>query len=548
MIRLINNDATQELAEAPRETSLLRPPAPNPTTAVSLENIHDERRGSLPPSAAVSPVLTVFHDEDDEEEGDAAFLLSSLITNSALSEPLLVEEDLPGFEAAFASATPTEFTTEKTQYFLLSSGGKPIYLYHGTNEQITSYMGIIQTLTAFYQDDELDCLQSLTTANGVTFTLLNQSPVILMAVSSTGDSLEVLARQLHFLYSFILSIFTKPFLTRSFALRANFNLQNHLTPRDVRALTLLCDTFTNRTEASLPFLTSSVEYFYLKRSVRLRLNEALLALKDLRLSEDPTDPNNILYGLLVAPHGKLISILRPRNRSLHTTDLQLLFKMVFGLDTRATDDAQEEFWVPICLPKFNASGFLHAYIRYLRVDNRPVVVILLSASKHAFFEMKQYATHLVTRLAHPKIAPGLGEALRIAQEGLSSALVHNSNVLHFLYLSKKHLQHLSSRFPQSQPLRHTIARFYHALKAALDAEVSSPTEDGTRLVFKKWQCGKEHMVGFGLANASFEIYALVPHTHGGGVRKDLIMHNVMGIVQWCDRNEERLFVVHGAVF
>jgi hypothetical protein len=44
-----------------------------------------------------------------------------------------------------------------------------------------------------------------------------------------------------------------------------------------------------------------------------------------------------------------------------------------------------EHWIPLCLPKFNAKGFLHAYIW---AQDR-VAVILISANKNAFFSMRQ---------------------------------------------------------------------------------------------------------------------------------------------------------------
>lgn len=40
-----------------------------------------------------------------------------------------------------------------------------------------------------------------------------------------------------------------------------------------------------------------------------------------------------------------------------------------------------ETWLPICLPKFNPAGFVHAYISFVRED---VGLVFISADRDAF--------------------------------------------------------------------------------------------------------------------------------------------------------------------
>jgi hypothetical protein len=40
-----------------------------------------------------------------------------------------------------------------------------------------------------------------------------------------------------------------------------------------------------------------------------------------------------------------------------------------------------ETWLPICLPKFNPAGFVHAYISFVRTD---VGLVFISADRDAF--------------------------------------------------------------------------------------------------------------------------------------------------------------------
>jgi vacuolar fusion protein MON1 len=61
--------------------------------------------------------------------------------------------------------------------------------------------------------------------------------------------------------------------------------------------------------------------------------------------------------------------------------MQLLFSMVFSSTSFLNGN---EHWIPLCLPKFNPRGFLHAYIW----AEDSVAIILISADKNAFFNMR----------------------------------------------------------------------------------------------------------------------------------------------------------------
>lgn len=70
-------------------------------------------------------------------------------------------------------------------------------------------------------------------------------------------------------------------------------------------------------------------------------------------------------------------------------DLHLLFNMLTG----STTFHSAESWTPLCLPKFNSKGFLHAYICYIEKD---ISVVMISTSKDNFFELSQWKDKLVT--------------------------------------------------------------------------------------------------------------------------------------------------------
>lgn len=71
-----------------------------------------------------------------------------------------------------------------------------------------------------------------------------------------------------------------------------------------------------------------------------------------------------------------------------TIDLHLLFNMLTG----STTFDLAESWTPLCLPKFNSKGFLHAYICYIAPD---VSIVMISTDKDRFFDMSEWKSTLV---------------------------------------------------------------------------------------------------------------------------------------------------------
>jgi len=147
-----------------------------------------------------------------------------------------------------------------------------------------------------------------------------------------------------------------------------------------------------------------------------------------------------LLSVLLLARGRLVTLLRPKKHSIHPTDLHLLLSTVYSSSPRSrnkVDNADEpisnryhdeeedsedqrtspltepglESWLPICLPRFNAKGFLHAYVSFLpstslHPDTTPsaseggggVGLILLSSDREAFSGVKEAAEGIKERL------------------------------------------------------------------------------------------------------------------------------------------------------
>ena len=68
-----------------------------------------------------------------------------------------------------------------------------------------------------------------------------------------------------------------------------------------------------------------------------------------------------MYGVLLAGE-RVIALAQPRAQPLAPADLLLLASFVTGSDSFR---AAAESFSPICLPAYNPSAFLHAYVQYL---------------------------------------------------------------------------------------------------------------------------------------------------------------------------------------
>ena len=68
-----------------------------------------------------------------------------------------------------------------------------------------------------------------------------------------------------------------------------------------------------------------------------------------------------MYGVLLAGE-RVVALAQPRAHALHAHDLLLLSSFVLGSDSFR---AAAESFSPICLPHFNPTAFLHAYVRFL---------------------------------------------------------------------------------------------------------------------------------------------------------------------------------------
>ncbi|PVH96815.1 DUF254-domain-containing protein [Periconia macrospinosa] len=429
----------------------------------------------------------------------------------------------------------------KLKHFLiLSSAGKPIYSRHGSDQLITNYIGVIQTLISFYQSTS-DTLRGFT-AGSARFVVATKGPLYLVAITRLPESDAQLRAQLDALYMQILSTLTLPSMQRMFAARANYDLRRPLQGTET-LLSALADGFTRGSPSTL---LSALECLRLRKSHRATINNTLLRART----------QNLLYGLLVAS-GKLVSVVRPKKHSLHPGDLQLIFNMLF--EARGVKAAgAEENWIPLCLPGFNNTGYLYMHVSFLKLDKREgegaeegeegqsgedggdddeVAVLLISAKKEAFFEMRGMRDELVEQLEQNGSIDVIRTALHRGRPSCTD-VVPGMVLRHFLYKSRGNVQFVMPRF---EPAfvgaweRRRLLTLYATLQSTLHAKPTSLKivhQSSATYVALAWQ------------TPLFELYAVAP----ASASRKALAAAAMSVVAWVKREEEAAFIIGGAVF
>jgi len=278
------------------------------------------------------------------------------------------------------------------------------------------------------------------TAGNTRFVVTTEGPLYFAAISKLGESDAQLRAQLDALYMQILSTLTLPTLNQLFTNRPNTDLRRPLEGTE-GLLSSLADTFTKGSPSAL---LSALECLKIRKSQRHVINNTLLKARTEKL----------LYGLIVAG-GRLVSVVRPKRHSLHPSDLQLIFNMLF--EAGSVKAGGGENWIPVCLPGFNNRGYLYMYVSFLNAydsggnsDERPstahstsredeVAILLISADKESFYELKQMRDDVVSQLEKNGSMDIIKTAVR---EGRLSTtdIVPGTQLRHFLYKSRANVQ------------------------------------------------------------------------------------------------------------
>ncbi|CAO3626159.1 unnamed protein product [Cunninghamella echinulata] len=344
------------------------------------------------------------------------------------------------------------------------------------------------------------------------FVFLLKDPLYFVAISKTGESDMQLKDQLLYLYNQVLSVLTSSQLTKIFEQRVNFDLRRLLGGTEV-FLDSLSTSFNN----DHSFMLGALQVLRLNKTIREQTGQILSKgkIKDL------------LYAMIIA-RDKLITLLRPRKHSLHPSDLHLLFNMLTG----STTFHSAESWTPLCLPKFNSKGFLHAYICYIEKD---ISVVMISTSKDNFFELSQWKDKLVTGLDTENILQSIQKS---SEQHYTIADIGIPKLLHFMYKSKSHIQFTCPAYTGVYADSTNQKRLYRLYQYAFDRIHTRARP--LKLYFHRG----ENEVLLGWITSTFELYVV----YGIDTPKSAIVSHSNQLLRWIKKNEENLFILNSPVF
>ncbi|KAF2155383.1 DUF254-domain-containing protein [Myriangium duriaei CBS 260.36] len=442
-----------------------------------------------------------------------------------------------------------EWKMKLKHFFIFSSSGKPIWSRHGDDSLISGYIGVVQTIVSFYQGAQ-DQLHAFS-AGDCRFVIVSKGHLHLVAISKLGESDTQLQNQLESLYMQILSTLTLPSMERMFLNRPSTDLRRPLQGTEV-LLDALADGFTRGSPSTL---LSALECLKLRKSHRQIINNSLLKART----------PSLLYGLVVAD-ARLVSVVRPKKHSLHPGDLHLIFNMLF--EAGSVKAGGGENWIPLCLPGFNNTGYLHMYVSFINTatknitgDNsapsspnaRPssspadrqneIAVILISANKEAFYELRGMRDALVSQLEANSSLAFIRSSMHQGRPSISSivpnSITSNSSVVrHFLYKSRGNVQYVMPSYEphfRSSVSRRRVMSLYGDLSRSLHERTA--------------KCKVVHWVGREASALAWEtpLFELLVVAKAG-TSKDILAKGANRIVNWIRREEERVFVLGGAVF
>ncbi|UJR09301.1 hypothetical protein I4U23_013544 [Adineta vaga] len=308
--------------------------------------------------------------------------------------------------------------------FILSENGKPVFTRYGDEDQLVTLMGVMQTLISFAELTDSSQLNYLK-AGRCRIAFLHREPLVFVIVTHTNEHSICLLQQLTYAYHQIISTLTLSRIKQKFSVQPNFDLRRWLSNAEKKLLTNIIDMY----ERDLGMLMTSARCLILSANLRSQIGQ--IVAQTIRGQKD-------MIFVIILAHGHLVSIARLRNYHLHPADLYLLINLVNSSDAFKG----VESWVPVCLPRFDTSGCLHAHISYLD-DSCDICLVLLTVNPEHFQILSDFKQTIANKLKKQNLIIQINQALE--KERLLSDEIACPELRFFAYKSRGLSQYISSK-------------------------------------------------------------------------------------------------------
>ncbi len=314
---------------------------------------------------------------------------------------------------------PWEF--EDKHILILSASGKPIFSRVGDENDLVTTFGLLQAMISIVEDqgDRIKCIK----AGSRRFVFLLTESLYFVCISNNGEPESILTKQLEFLYDQVLMILTDRVQT----IRFSKDLRDLLGPDSIKLMQSACQP--SITPPQIAF--NAVAGFVMNQKLRCEIGDCL---------NNIVHKSNAAIGMILEKD-KLLSyrVNTDTALSLEASDIVLLTHFVANSTSFTKHDQN---WVPICLPKLNASAVLHAYVCTLHFDCSDEFV---NTMKEQMARNKESGTHnedsrpgidLSLILLSTSLDPAIIKEMHSGREEFSSFITSGEKTVDTLILSR----------------------------------------------------------------------------------------------------------------
>uniref|UniRef100_A0A8C6STL5 Vacuolar fusion protein MON1 homolog n=1 Tax=Neogobius melanostomus TaxID=47308 RepID=A0A8C6STL5_9GOBI len=473
--------------------------ADSDTSSITTEEPQNEASSSQVANAETDCISNTEDAATDNSQSDSGEFVVTMLAKAKLEEqglgvkgrssPLLEagSQDIPAYMShREEDVTAESWRQHRKHVFVLSEAGKPIYSRYGSEEALSSTMGVMMALVSFVQSSD----NIIRSEHTVVF--LQQGPLVLVCVSCSRQSEQQLRAELMYVYYQIISML-------------------------LAGSEKILDGLLNLMDSDPSFLIGAVHCLPLASSLRDSLSQIL---------QKAITPN-LVFSILIAKN-QLLTIVQERtvieDARLEPADVHLLLNLIGASSAFQAG----EIWTPICLPLFNPDCYFYAYISYLDPPECTVCLLLLSTDKEAFYAVAECKKKIEEAMTAQNSLSLIDKA-----QAYSVSQVGVSDLRHFMYKPfdvPDNYRHPEMEAPYSSEEEKTrLLDLYRYMHSRIHS-----TSRPLKLIYHVAE--KETMLAW--VTSKFELYTCFSPL----VTKACAITAITKLLRWIKKEEERLFI------
>ena len=292
---------------------------------------------------------------------------------------------------------------------ILSNAGKPIFCrYDGGREVVIC--SFVQALIESASASGLGEMQFFR-SNSLSIVFMTIGAITLVGISKESSETDstaghlLMKLRLEYLYAQIMFTMTQQ-VQSIFLENPNYDLGEVLDASSTVMRSMLADTSSDKLG---PYLTGAIDVVG-PISVEMRDKTSMALLNA------ATDTPNTVFAILLVDE-QLLSIVQPSYlpHQLRPSDLRILIKFITSQPGLVTS----ELWSPVCLPRFNSTGFLYAYSSCLHERAKLHLILISQISETTQFDLFRNASFKIRKdLGLPIVR---GSVLQIEEDDVTGA-------------------------------------------------------------------------------------------------------------------------------